>query len=197
MRLISLILTLTTYTLASTPSGSNAPDFTLKAHDGSTVKLSDFKDKHVVLEWFNDDCPYVVKHYSSKNMQSLQKEFSAKGVVWLTVSSSAKGKQGYLDADTATKMLAKHKGAAKFLLLDHDGKVGKAYGAKTTPHMYVIDPKGILVYQGAIDDNPSADVKTVATAKPLFKNALNLSLEDKAIAKADATTKPYGCSVKY
>jgi peroxiredoxin len=184
-----------TETLAQVKSGDPAPDFSLPGHDGKTWKLSDFRGKHVVLEWFNDGCPYVKKHYESKNMQNLQREFAARDVVWLSMISSAPGSQGHVDAQGASELLKKHDASPKATLLDPDGKVGRMFDARTTPHMYIIDPAGKLVYQGAIDDNPSASIKTVATAKPIFAEALRASLDGKPIAVA--TTKPYGCSVKY
>lgn len=176
-------------------TGTMAPDFEAKDHTGTSHKLSDFKGKHVVLEWYNDECPYVEKHYDAGNMQKLQKEFTAKGVVWLSVNSSAKGKQGNLSEESAKKLIEKRKSAQTAILFDHDGNIGKAYEAKTTPHMYIINPEGKLVYQGAIDDQASANPKTLENAKPLFANALNASIAGKPIE--NATNKPYGCSVKY
>jgi len=189
------VLALSTAVNAAVETGKAAPDFTLTGHDGKTYKLSDYKGKHVVLEWFNDDCPFVVKHYKSKNMQKLQADATGKDVVWFTVVSSAPGKQGHLDQAGAKAMLAKHEAKATAMLLDPKGTVGRQFDAKTTPHMYVINPKGELVYQGAIDDNPSANIATVKTASPLFADALKASLGGKKIAQH--TTKPYGCSVKY
>lgn len=176
-------------------SGQAAPDFSLTGHDGKTYKLSQFKGKHVVLEWFNKDCPYVRKHYNAGKMQQLQKSFGAKGVVWLTVVSSAAGKQGHLTAASAKQQLAQEKASPRVVLLDPTGKVGKAYNAMTTPHMYVINPQGKLVYQGAIDDKPSASPSSLQGATGWFTNALNASIAGKAVSPA--TTKPYGCSVKY
>jgi peroxiredoxin len=178
-------------------SGDLAPDFELLGHDGKTHKLSDYKGKHVVLEWFNEGCPYVKKHYDAPdmNMQALQKRFGEKNVVWLTIISSAFGEQGYVDAKGAPDMFKSHKANATALLLDPDGKVGKMFDAKVTPHMYVINGEGKLVYQGAIDDQPSAKAATLKTAKPLFANALDASIAGQKIA--EDTTKAYGCGIKY
>lgn len=181
--------------LAAVTVGDKAPEFSLPAADGSTQSLSSFAGKTVVLEWFNSECPFVRKHYDSQNMQNLQKEYTAKEVVWLTVNSSAEGKQGYLTADTAKETLAKEGSAATHLLLDHDGAVGKLYDAKTTPHMYVIDKEGKLVYAGAIDDKPSADKGDIAGAKNYVRAALDAVLAGTPVETS--STKPYGCSVKY
>lgn len=176
-------------------TGQNAPNFTLPGHDGKTYQLSDFKGKHVVLEWYNQDCPYVRKHYDAGNMQQLQKTAAAKGVVWLTIVSSAPGKQGHLTAAQAKTQLGKEKATPKVLLLDPQGTVGQAYSAMTTPHMYVINPKGQLVYQGAIDDQPSASPSSLKGATPWLAQALTASLANQPVKPN--STKPYGCSVKY
>jgi peroxiredoxin len=182
---------------AAVKSGEAAPDFELMGHDGKTHKLSDYKGKHVVLEWFNEGCPYVKKHYDAPdmNMQALQKKYGEKNVVWLTMVSSAEGKQGYVDAKGAPGMIKSHSASPTALLLDPEGKVGKMFDAKVTPHMYVINADGKLVYQGAIDDQPSAKSATLKTAKPLFANALDASLSGQKIAVD--TTKAYGCGIKY
>lgn len=176
--------------------GQAAPDFSLTDVNGKTVKLSDFKGKNVVLEWTNPGCPFVVKHYGSNNMQTLQADAKAKGVVWLSVNSTAKNHQDYLEP---TKLSAKMKGewkeASSYLLMDETGKVGQAYAAKTTPHMYVIDPSGKLVYAGGIDDKRSANPADVKTAKNFVRAALDETLAGKPVTVATAT--PYGCSVKY
>jgi len=178
-------------------SGDMAPDFALTGHDGKTYKLSDYKGKHVVLEWFNEGCPYVKKHYNAPdmNMQTLQKKYADKDVVWLTIISSSVGQQGYVDAKSAPDMYKSHKANAKALLLDPEGTVGKLFDAKVTPHMYIINGEGRLVYQGAIDDNPSAKAATLKTATPLFANALDASIAGQKIA--NDTTKAYGCGIKY
>ncbi len=175
--------------------GSAAPDFQLKDTTGKTVKLADFKGKHVVLEWTNPGCPFVVKHYGSQNMQGLQKEFTAKNVVWLSISSTAKGHYDYLEP---TALAAKYKdwgSAPSAMLMDDAGTVGTAYGARTTPHMYVIAPDGKLVYAGGIDDKRSANPADVKDAKNFVRAALGESMAGKPVSTTTAT--PYGCSVKY
>lgn len=175
--------------------GKAAPAFQLTDLNGETVKLSDFKGKFVVLEWVNFECPFVRKHYGSENMQKLQKTYTGKDVVWISICSSAPGKQGHLTADEA-KAATKEEGAAPSrFLLDPKGVAGKAYGAKTTPHMYVIDPKGKLLYNGAIDDTPSTKVADIPTSKNYVVAALDAALAGKSVPTN--TTKPYGCSVKY
>lgn len=181
--------------LAQVKTGATAPDFTLTDVNGTPHSLSSFAGKHVVLEWVNLDCPFVKKHYSGGNMQGLQKEYTGKGVVWLSINSSAPGKQGHFTADQWKEKLAANQSAATATLLDADGKVGKLYSAKTTPHMYIIDPQGKLIYQGAIDDNPSSDAADIATSKNYVKAALDESLAGKPVT--DSSTKAYGCSVKY
>lgn len=176
-------------------TGEAAPDFTLNGADGKTYKLSQFKGKTVVLEWFNKDCPYVKKFYDTKTMQGYQTEQTAKGTVWLTIISSAKGKEGHLNAAEATKVREEKGMTSTALLLDEGGKVGKLYSAKTTPHMYVIDKTGKLAYQGAIDDRPSATQKSLEGAQNYVLAALT-SLEKSEPVKTASTT-PYGCSVKY
>jgi peroxiredoxin len=175
--------------------GAPAPAFELKDMNGKMVKLSDFAGKTVVLEWFNAECPFVKKHYESKNMQSIQEEYTKKGVVWLVVNSSAKGKQGHLDEASAKDIQAKWKIVASNILLDPTGATGKAYGAKTTPHMYIVDGKGTLVYNGAIDSNPSTDAADIPTSKNFVKMGLTEVLAGKPIT--NASNAPYGCSVKY
>lgn len=180
--------------LAAT-TGSPAPDFSAINSKGKTVKLSDYKGKTVVLEWLNHGCPFVKKHYGSGNMQAVQAAATQQGVVWLSVISSAKGKQGASTPEVAESERKDHKSKASEILLDAEGKVGQAYAAKTTPHMFVIDPAGKLVYQGAIDDNPSADPADVKTARNYVKDALASVAAKKPVEVAE--TKSYGCSVKY
>lgn len=175
--------------------GSTAPDFSVVDAKGKTHKLSDYKGKQVILEWYNKDCPYVRKHYDSKNMQKLQADMTAKGAVWLTVVSSVPGKQGHQNAADTLKNAEKEGSKATAVLLDETGAMGKAYDAKTTPHMYVIDDKGVLRYNGAIDSNSSANPETIKTAENYVLSAVNSLSKGEKIAKA--TTKPYGCSVKY
>jgi peroxiredoxin len=176
--------------------GQPAPAFELKDTSGKTVKLADFKGKHVVLEWVNPGCPFVQKHYGSKNMQGLQKEYTAKNVVWLSVSSTAKSASDYLEPAALNAKLVNDWGAApSAVLLDDSGRVGRSYAAKTTPHMYVIDPAGKLVYAGGIDDKRTANPADIKTAKNFVKAALNESLAGQAVNTPTAT--PYGCSIKY
>jgi peroxiredoxin len=175
--------------------GKAAPDFSLPAADGKTVDLKQYKGKLVVLEWFNHGCPFVKKHYNSGNMQALQKEFTGKGVVWLSICSSAKGKQGFGTAAEHLDEAKTAKAAATEILIDADGKVGRMYGAKTTPDMYVIDKKGELVYSGAIDDKNDTEVDSIKGAKNYVKEALDNLLDGKKVATTE--TKSYGCSVKY
>lgn len=173
-----------------------APDFTLTDVDGKDVSLSDYKGKKVVLEWTNHECPYVQKHYDSGNMQKTQKiSTEDHDVVWLTIVSSAKDKQGYVTPEEGKKIVEEAKATPTAKLLDVSGKVGHLYGAKTTPHMYIIDEEGTLVYRGAIDDNSSHKVETIDGALNYVTAALDDLKNDRPIAHAD--TKPYGCGVKY
>lgn len=176
--------------------GQPAPAFELKDTSGKTVKLADFKGKHVVLEWVNPGCPFVVKHYGSQNMQGLQKTYTARDVVWLSVNSTAKSASDYLEPTALNTKLVKEWGAAPTaVLMDESGKVGRAYAAKTTPHMYVIDPAGKLVYAGGIDDKRTSNPADVKTANNFVKAALTESMAGKPVSTPTAT--PYGCSVKY
>jgi peroxiredoxin len=175
--------------------GKAAPDFTLTDTAGKTHSLSAFKGKVVVLEWTNPDCPFVKKHYDAGNMQNLQKTWTGKDVVWLAVNSSAPGKQGNFPAEKWTSLMKEKNAAPTAVLLDADGKAGKLYGAKTTPHMFVIDQAGLLVYDGAIDDKPSPDPASLKDAKNYISAALESTLAGKPVETP--STKPYGCSVKY
>jgi peroxiredoxin len=175
--------------------GQPAPPFTLTDSNGKSHALADFKGKVVVLEWWNYECPFVGKHYGSGNMQRLQKEWTAKGVAWLTVSSSAAGKQGYVDGAKANALMRERGGAPTAVLLDHDGKVGRAYGAKTTPHMFVIDGKGTVAYAGGIDDKASTDQADIAAARNYVSAALAEVTAGRPVTTA--SSQPYGCSVKY
>jgi peroxiredoxin len=188
-----LLMTATAH--AAPEIGKPAPDFSATDSNGKTVRLSDFKGKTVVLEWTNDGCPYVQKHYSSNNMQSLQKEETAKGIVWLTLISSAPGEQGYATGDEANKLTASRGAAPTAVLLDSEGKVGRLYSARTTPHMFVVTPDGTLAYMGGIDNKPTANPADIATAKNYVRAALDSLAAGKPVA--DAVTRPYGCSVKY
>lgn len=175
--------------------GEPAPNFTAKDSNGKVQKLSDYKGKYVVLEWHNRQCPYVHKHYSSGNMQKLQKEWTARGVIWLTVISSAPGRQGYVTAEEENAYLKEVNASPTAALLDPSGELGHLYSAKTSPHMFVINPAGILIYDGAIDDKPTTDLDDIATAT----NYVNLALEEAMAGEHVKTpvTRPYGCSVKY
>lgn len=173
-----------------------APDFTLPAPDGKRHSLKDYRGKVVVLEWINHGCPFVMKRYDAGTMQKLQKTYGEKGVVWLSVCSSAPGKQGYYTPEQWKKLNVEKKSAAKAVLLDPDGKVGRLYSAKTTPHMFVIDRKGGIVYQGAIDDSKWARrPEEIRAAKSYVAPALDAVLSGKK--PAVAKTPPFGCSVKY
>jgi peroxiredoxin len=175
--------------------GKPAPDFTATAIDGSTVTLSAYKGKPVVLEWTNHECPFVVKHYGSGNMQKTQKAAVEGGAVWLSIVSSAPGKEGHVTPEEASKIVADSGAPVTAKILDEKGDIGKLYGAKTTPHMFVIDKDGTLVYAGAIDDKPSTDPKTVEGAR----NYVTAALEDLAAGRPvqTAQTEAYGCGVKY
>jgi cytochrome oxidase Cu insertion factor (SCO1/SenC/PrrC family) len=175
--------------------GKPAPDFTLTDCSGKNVSLSDYKGKVVVLEWVNHGCPFVVKHYGSGNMQKLQADAVAKGAVWLSICSSAPGKQGHKTAADVSKKCEEVKSAATAYLLDESGKTGRAYGAKVTPELYVIDASGVLVYHGAIDDKKSTDPGDIAGAKNYVAAALEEVLAGKPVTTP--ITEAYGCSVKY
>lgn len=175
--------------------GKPAPEFTGTDSNGNVHKLSDFKGKTVVLEWTNPQCPFVVKHYDSNNMQKLQAEYTAKDVVWLSINSSAVGKEGNQSAEEANKYLEDKKSAATARILDPKGEIGKLYGAKVTPHMFIVNKEGVLVYEGAIDDNDSNKQEDIATSKNYVKAALDSLGEGKPVESAQ--TKPYGCGVKY
>lgn len=195
--MIALLALLTSLSSFAIETGVMAPDFSLKSagpKDGE-VKLSAFKGKVVVLEWLNHGCPFVRKHYDSGNMQKLQTKYVAKNVIWLSIISSAEGKQGFVNSEEARRDMVKNKSGATNVLLDPTGKVGQLYEAKTTPHMFIVDKEGKLAYQGAIDDKPDADQASVTSAKNYVAEALDLILENKKVSQA--TTKSYGCGVKY
>jgi peroxiredoxin len=192
--LVSFFFLFSVQSLALTV-GKKAPDFSLPDMQGKPQSLSNYSGKYVVLEWFNHDCPFIQKHYDSNNMQSLQKEFTQKGVIWLSINSSAPGKQGHLTQEEAQKITREKKAHPSTVLLDSEGNVGKLYGAKTTPHMYIIDPKGLLVYQGAIDDKPSTRKNDIAQSFNYVKAALDASMAGKPVEIS--STKSYGCGVKY
>ncbi len=175
--------------------GEPAPAFTASDSAGKTHSLADYAGKLVVLESINHECPFVKKHYSTGNMQKLQAQYAEKGVVWFSVASSAPGKPGHYTAELWQQKITETASKAAAVLLDTDGKVGRAYGAKTTPHMFVIGKDGTLLYRGAIDSDSSVDPKKVAGARNYVAAALDAALQDKPVETAE--TKPYGCSVKY
>ncbi len=175
--------------------GEPAPDFVATDSNGKKHHLADYKGKYVVLEWHSQDCPYVRKQYESGNMQRLQKEWTGKGVVWFTVISSAPGTHGYVTAADANEYLKKMNASPTAVLLDPEGTLGHLYAAKTTPHMFIVDPKGTLIYNGAIDDHPTADPTDIPAAKNYVSMALNEAMSGKKVT--DAATRPYGCSVRY
>jgi peroxiredoxin len=175
--------------------GQPAPEFTLTDSNGKSHNLSDFKGKFVVLEWLNHGCPFVKKHYDGGNMQGLQKEFTGKDVVWLSIVSSAPGKQGHMSPEETNKTKEEKGSAATAILNDEDGTVGKLYDAKVTPELYVINPEGTLIYMGAIDDKKSVEPADVAGAKNYVKQALDEAVAGKPVS--EPTTTAYGCGIKY
>src|SRR5689334_6200823 len=175
--------------------GAPAPAFSLTDSNGKTVSLADFKGKTVVLEWTNHDCPYVRKHYGGGNMQMLQKKWTAQGVTWLTLISSEPGSQGYVQGPEANKLTADRGAAPTAVLLDPQGDVGRAYGAQTTPHMYVITGNGTLVYMGGIDDKATTRLEDLKTAKNFVDAALTEVAQGKQVSVT--TARPYGCTIKY
>ena len=190
-----LLLALATWVHADAEIGKPAPAFTLPTCESKSVSLSDYKGKVVVLEWTNYGCPFVMKHYGSGNMQKLQADATAKGVVWLSICSSAPGKQGHAAPADALKACSEKNSAATAYLIDESGATGHAYGAKRTPEMYVINADGILVYHGAIDDKKSADPADIATAKNLVAAAIDETVAGKPVSIPE--TEAYGCSIKY
>lgn len=181
---------------AETPkAGAPAPGFSLTDSHGQKHSLGEYKGRYVVLEWFNPGCPFVQKHYKSDNMQKLQKQFTGKDVVWLTIDSSAPGEQGSLSPAEANKQRTDWKMDSTALLLDPTGKVGHEYGATNTPHMYVINPKGDLIYSGAIDNKPTTDLADIAGATNYVQAALDEAMAGKPVATP--TSRAYGCSIKY
>jgi hypothetical protein len=175
--------------------GQPAPDFSAVDSQGKTRRLADFKGKTVVLEWTNADCPFTRKHYTSGNMQGLQTLAREHGVVWLSIISSAPGKQGYVDGAGADELTRTRHAAPTAVLLDPSGAVGRLYHAKTTPHMFVIDAKGELRYMGGIDSLATTEAADIQTAEPYLKEAMLAVVDNQPIAHP--VTRPYGCSVKY
>ena len=180
---------------AAVKVGAPAPVFTATATTGKGVSLADYRGQIVVLEWTNHDCPYVRKHYTAKNMQTQQREAAAQGVVWLTSASSATGEEGYVTAAQANDLTKSRDAAPAAVLLDPQSKIARAYGATVTPHMYIIDAAGTLVYKGGIDSIPSADIADIAKAKQYVRVGLDEVLAGKPVS--DSSTRPYGCSLKY
>lgn len=172
-----------------------APAFSATTAEGKTLTLDSLKGKTVVLEWTNHECPYVRKHYGSGNIPALQKDATAHGVVWLQVISSAPGQQGFVDGPTAIKLNQERGAAPTHTLLDPSGQIGKAYGAQTSPHLFIVNPQGVLVYKGGIDSIATAKVDDIAKADPYVKTALGELAAGKKISQA--STRPYGCSIKY
>ncbi|MES2660244.1 MAG: redoxin family protein [Verrucomicrobiota bacterium] len=175
--------------------GQGAPAFNAKDINGKAVSLGELRDKVVVLEWVNFGCPFVKKHYASGNMQKLQADYEAKGVVWITVNSAAKGKEGYLETAKMAEVAKENGNKATHFVIDDDGKIGKAFGAKVTPHMFIINKEGMLAYDGAIDSKATTEKDDLASADKLFANALDAVLAGKEVA--NAKNQPYGCGVKY
>ena len=192
---LSSLIAATLFATDVPPVGSAAPDFSLTDAKGATHSLSQYKGKYVVLEWFNPECPFVKKHYGGGNMQKLQEEYTGKGVVWLSIDSSAPGMEGSLTPEQAQKKMSEWKTKQTALLLDPEGKAGRAYGAKNTPDMIVINPEGKIVYEGAIDSKATPNPADIPTSTNYVKVALDESMAGKPVTNAN--TKPYGCSVKY
>jgi peroxiredoxin len=188
-------LTLSSSLFAAASVGQPAPAFTATDTAGKAVSLADLKGKYVVLEWVNPGCPFVQKHYNSANMQATQKDATAKGVVWLAVNSTAADASDYKKPADLAAWMKQQQAAASATLMDADGKLGTAYGARTTPHMYVIDPKGTLIYAGAIDSKATANPADIRTATNYVSQALGESLAGMPVSKP--VTQSYGCSVKY
>jgi peroxiredoxin len=195
--ILSLVLSIAAIPVAQAAPriGEAAPAFSAVDSNGKTVALADFKGKYVVLEWTNDGCPFVKKHYGSGNMQATQKEAVAQGAAWLSVISSKRGAQGHVDGKGANKLTAERDAAPTHVLLDEKGEVGRLYDAKTTPHMFIVDPDGKLIYNGAIDSVPSSDPADIDEATNYVKVALAEARAGKPVSTA--VTKPYGCNVKY
>jgi peroxiredoxin len=181
--------------MAAFATAPSAPEFTLPSSVGKDVSLADFKGKYVVLEWWNYQCPYVVKHYNSGNMQRTQKELKDKGVVWLTIVSSKPGSQGYVTSEQANEVMKKNRGVPTFILHDPSGVVGKKYDAQTTPQMVLISPTGEMLYNGAIDSIPSSRIADLEKAENYLLRAFNEVSAGKPVSMPK--TKPYGCNVKY
>lgn len=190
-----LALTISPFALADANIGEKAPDFTTTDTNGKEVKISNLEGKFIVLEWTNHDCPFVKKQYDSGKMQSLQSEYTSKDVVWISIISSAPDKQGYVTKEEANELTAKRAAAPSSVVLDPSGEIGRLYGAKTTPHMFIINKEGTLVYKGAIDDKPSANPDDIASSKNYVAQALNELMDGREVS--EPVTNQYGCGVKY
>jgi peroxiredoxin len=195
LTVVTSLIATAVFALDPPPVGSTAPDFSLTDASGKTHSLSQYNGKTVVLEWFNPECPFVKKHYGSGNMQKLQEEYTGKGIVWLTIDSSAPGTEGNLSPEQAEKITTAWKTHQTALLLDPEGKAGRAYGAKNTPNMVIINPEGKIAYEGAIDSKATPNPADIPTSTNYVKAALDESLTGKPVS--NPKTKPYGCSVKY
>src|SRR5213593_5138827 len=195
LTILGLYVATVAFAIDLPPVGGAAPEFSLTDAKGEAHSLSQYKGKYVVLEWFNPECPFVKKHYGSDNMQKLQKEYTDKGVGWLTIDSNAPGTEGNLTPEQAEKVATSWKTQQTALLLDPDGKVGRAYGAKNTPNMVIINPEGKIAYEGAIDSKATPNPADIPSSTNYVKAALDESLAGKPVTKPQ--TKPYGCSVKY
>lgn len=193
LRIVSLLCLAAS--LLALDVGSPAPTFSLTAADGSQVALADHTGGYVVLEWINFDCPFVAKHYGSGNLPALQQRYRDQGVTWLSICSSAPGKQGHFSGDALTQRIQQEGWAGDAYLLDPEGTVGQGYGAKTTPQIFIIDPQGVLIYQGGIDSIRSADQADIAKATPYVSESLDAAMAGQPVP--NPSTKPYGCSVKY
>ena len=189
------IIALSVAAYAAPEIGSKAPDFSVTDTNGKTETLSQYKGKYIVLEWTNPDCPFVHKHYDSGNMQKLQKEFTGKGVIWLSINSSADGRQGNYTPDEWNKIVKDRNAAPTAVLLDKGGVVGKEYEAKTTPHMFIINPDGNLIYEGGIDNIKSPNPADIPKATNYVQTALDEAMAGKPVTTS--VSQPYGCGIKY
>jgi hypothetical protein len=194
-KLLSLALSLITLPALAVVTGTPAPDFKGTDSNGTQHTLSQYKGKYIVLEWANQGCPYDQKHYLSGSIESQQKDWTAKGVIWLSVISSAPGEQGHVTPSEENAYLKKMNAAPTAALLDPTGTIGRLYEAKTTPHIFIIDPTGKLIYQGALDDKPTTEQEDLKGARNYLNETLTAAMAGKPVPVA--STRPYGCSVKY
>lgn len=193
--LILLVLSLSSVVMAEPVVNQIAPEFSGVTSEGSNLSLLDLRGKTVILEWTNHECPFVKKHYLSGNIPNLQKQAAAQGITWVQIISSAPGKQGYIDGETAKQLNTQRDAHPSYTLFDPSGAIGKLYAATNTPQLFIIDPKGVLLYKGGIDSIPSADQSDIAKAENYISLALNELASGKAISKS--STRPYGCTIKY